>query len=125
MTRPNYSFDIFDQIVRDAISLKKQKKERKEKLFTIGVLRPKQIFFCDIDSDNIDVYKTKDGFHIVSELDHAFDYSFDRLRVAPKYDSKGIEVNPAPSLILCSCKNGKHKDKRLFGNLEFYATNTS
>ena len=105
--------------------MKRKKVIPKEKYFTIGVTRRKKIFFCDIDADNIDVYRTLHGFHIVSELSHAFDYRFDRLRVAPKYDGKGKISSPAPKLIMCACPGHRHRDKRFFGKLELYATNSN
>ena len=103
----------------------KREVEESGKFFTIGVTRRKKVFFCDIDADNIDIYSTKDGFHIVSELAHSFDYRFGRLRVAPKYDANGRKVSPAPKLVFCSCPRGEHVDKRVSGKLELYATSTT
>jgi hypothetical protein len=96
----------------------------KARYFTIGVSRRpySRTFYCDIDSDNLDVYKTQDGFHVVSQLSHAFDYRFRRLRVGSKIDRRGKAVNPAPRLVFCSCPNGIHSDKRLDGRLEIYCT---
>lgn len=90
---------------------------------TIGVIRPRNVFFCDIDSTKgIDIYKTKDGFHLVSQLSHSFDYHFRRLRIGAKYDAKGRVVNPAPKLLFCGCPNRRHHDKRMKGTLELYVT---
>lgn len=96
------------------------------KYFAVGVRRRphSRTFFCDIDSGDLDVYLTQDGFHIVSRLPHAFDYEFKRLRVGSKIDSRGRTVNPEPRLVFCACPGGKHIEKRLNGRLEIYCTNS-
>jgi len=94
--------------------------------FSIGVRRRthSRIFFLDIDATNLDVYKTRDGFHVVSQLTHGFDYKFERLRVAPKVDHTGKVASPAPRLIFCACPKGKHVEKRFNGRLEMYCTSS-
>ena len=97
----------------------------RRRYFTIGVRRRShsRTFFLDIDANNLDVYRTKDGFHVVSRLAHAFDYKFDRLRVSPKFDRQGEIVNSRPGLVYCGCPR-KHVEKRLNGRLEIYATSS-
>lgn len=43
-----------------------------------------------------------------------------RLRVTAKTDRNGIEIVPAPFVMICGCKSG-HRDKRV-GTLEVYET---
>jgi hypothetical protein len=73
----------------------------------------------------MDIFRTKDGYHIVAKLAKPFDYILTmrkgaRLRIAPKYDKRGRVVNPKPKLVFCTHK--KHKDIRLEGRIELYAT---
>lgn len=96
------------------------------KYFAVGVRRRphSRTFYCDIDSDDLDVYRTQDGFHIVSRLAHAFDYRFKRLRVGSKIDGRSQVVNPEPRLVFCACPGRNHSEKRLNGRLEIYCTNS-
>ena len=83
---------------------------------------PRGFLFIDVDSKNFDIYRTKDGLHIIAKLDkRGFDYNFSRIRISPKYNSKGKIVNPEPKLLICGCPN-KHKDKRTRGKLSPYLT---
>lgn len=95
----------------------------KSKFCTVGVRRNKRsrVGFVDIDSSDFDIYRTRDGIHLVFRLKKAFDYQFQRLRVAAKLDNKGRVVNPPPELLLCHCPN-HHVDKRYVGRLELYVT---
>jgi hypothetical protein len=76
----------------------------------------------DIDSRDFDIYATGDGIHLVFKLKKAFDYRFERLRVASKLDRWGRSVNPQPQLIYCHCPDNAHADKRYVGRLEIYGT---
>lgn len=81
-----------------------------------------RVGYVDIDSRDFDIYATKDGIHLVFRLKKAFDYHFERIRIAAKLDKWGRVVNPKPQLILCHCPNHKHTDKRYLGRLELYGT---
>jgi hypothetical protein len=98
----------------------------KPRYFAVGVRRRphSRTLYCDIDSDNLDVYRTQHGFHIVSRLAHAFDYKFKRLRVGSKINGRGEVANPEPRLVFCACPGGNHSEKRLDGRLEIYCTNS-
>jgi len=129
------------------------------KVVSNGVVPTSPVFFFDVDTKNgyslhditrfietkrlrnADVYRTKNGWHIVSETSSwdesqrllnvtkkAFsesDYIRNcrklRLRVSAKWDEKtGEIVNPEPTLLCCRCEDG-HKEKRL-GKTEMYVT---
>lgn len=97
------------------------------KFVTIGVRRRKKIRigFIDLDTCDFDIYRTAHGIHLVFRSLKPFDFKFQRLRIAPKIDSKGRTVNPAPELLLCHCPNNVHTDKRLnAGRMELYVTNS-
>jgi hypothetical protein len=98
---------------------------KSEKYVTVGIKRPRtsSLAFVDLDTHDLDLYRTKDGYHVVAKLDHKFDYHFRRLRVAPKWSVKGRVVNPEPSLVYCGCKR-KHKEKRK-GRIQVYITQSS
>lgn len=94
--------------------------------FTVGVRRNRRsrVGYVDLDTRDFDIYATDGGVHLVFKLKRAFDYRFERLRVAAKVDRWGRTVNPAPQLIFCHCPGHRHSDKRYAGRLELYGTAT-
>lgn len=110
-----------------AFSEKKREEMRRKTVagqsyITFGVKRKHGLFFCDLDTKNFDIYETKDGIHIVAKSRHRFFYHGRRLRISPKWDVKGKEVNPAPKLLFCNCPNQKHVDKRKRCKIVAYIT---
>jgi hypothetical protein len=118
--RPNFSFDTFEIAVWEAVHFKRRNKPLE--IFTIGSTRKRHILFLDLDTKNLDLYKTKDGYHLTAKMTKPFDYLFRRLRVSAKIKNGKI-VNPKPKLVFCSCPNRIHVDKR-FNRLEIYGTAT-
>ena len=128
----------------------------KIKVAAIGVVAKSPVFFFDVDYPyslmnvlafksifklkGCDVYATKHGYHVVSEVEswdecqklldstkfvfpHA-DYIRNcrklRLRLSPKWGENQVEVSPAPVLAICECY-GTHQEKRV-GTIEGYNT---
>jgi len=106
--------------------MQSQRRKRKfvagQSYITFGAKRGKfGLFFCDIDTKNIDIYETKDGIHILANTRQRFFYHGRRIRISPKWNLKGKEVNPAPKLLFCNCPK-RHVDKRRKCKIVAYIT---
>jgi len=94
------------------------------KYYALAAFMPRGYLFIDVDSRDFDIYLTKDGLHVIAKLNKkGFDYNFNRIRISPKFNSKGKIVNPKPKLLICGCPN-IHQDKRTKGKLQPYITNS-
>ena len=115
------------RIVRKIVRVIKPLPPRANWYWSLGVTMPDNVLFLDVDSHDFDIYKTKDGIHLVANLgENKFDYRFNKLRISPKYEEISGEIaSPAPELFFCNCSNGIHIDKRLKGELKPYVTYTS
>ena len=110
---------------RLSFTYKKPLRKWKDELLTIGSIPPPYMLYVDFDSKDYDIYDTEHGFHLIVNAKTKFDHHLKKIRIAPKFNSKGKMVNPAPKLIFCHCPKGKHVDKRLKGKLTMYNTGSN